>query len=164
MDALEFSGAVVEGKGGHNELGVPGKSQVPSAPDDWPTVLYPGSLNVRLKAWPKEFASRGLMMSVECLDAGLFTPEFEITRDQFAKNSIYPRAGVPRGGDAQVWRANIVVAGRVVEPATCWALRRFGSRVGEQLELVSGVRLRDAFSLENAMEVVVRLFGTWQTT
>lgn len=164
MDVIEFAGVIVDGMSHHKELGVPGKPHLPSAPDDWPVVLYPGSLNIGLNAWPGGFATRELKASVESLDTGLFVPEFEIDRDQFARNLIHPRAGVPRGGDAQVWRAKVIVAGVIVSPAPpCWVLRRFGSRVGEQLELVSGVRLRDAFRLKNGIAVLVRLYGFWRT-
>jgi len=40
-------------------------------------------------------------------------------------------------------------------------LRRFGSRVKEQLELVAGERLRDA-GLDNGQSVSVALFGEWR--
>jgi hypothetical protein len=164
MDAIEFSGVVVDGTGQYKELGVPGKSQLKTAPDDWPAVLYRGSLNIRVAAWPAEFEHNGLEPSVEILDTGRFAPEFEINRDQFEKNLLHPRDGVPRGGDAQVWRAHVMIARRVMSEPPCWVLRRFGSRVEEQLELVSAVRLRHAYGLGNGTEVVVRMFGTWRTT
>jgi hypothetical protein len=66
---------------------------------------------------------------------------------------------VPNGGDAQVWRARIEVVGSELT-LDCWALRRFGSRVGEQLEFVAADKLRD-LGLENGQKVVAILFGSW---
>ena len=98
------------------------------------------------------------------LDTGRFAPEFEIGRDQFESNLLHPRDGVPRGGDAQVWRAHVMIARHVMSEPSCWVLRRFGSRVGEQLELVSSVQLRDVYGLKKGTEIIVRMLGTWRTT
>ena len=162
MDTIAYAGFVCDGTGNHKKLGVPGRHQLKNPPLDWPIVLYRGSLNIRLDSWPTEFHSTG--RGVACLDDGQFAPEFEIGRDQFELNLLVPREGVPRGGDAQVWRANVIANGeRKVNPP-CWVLRRFGARVGEQLELVSGDRLRDAYALENGMHVEILMFGTWRTS
>jgi hypothetical protein len=109
--------------------------------------------------YPAEFVIRRYTNQVSELDKGSFAPEFEILRDQFRNNMLVPRPGVPRGGDAQVWRAILLSdAGPNVR---CWALRRLGSQVGEQLEFVADSRLRD-LGLGDGLRVRVVLFGAWR--
>jgi hypothetical protein len=76
-----------------------------------------------------------------------------------ANNSQQP-SGVPNAGDAQVWRARIEVVDQPLTP-DCWALRRFGSRVGEQLEFVAAKKLRD-LGLSSDQTVIAILFGNWR--
>ena len=161
MKELAFGGVVGTGVGRHATLFVPGRDAMPEVPDDWPRKLYPGSLNVRVDKYPAGFQEHGLANQVDALDRGRFSPAFEIPRGQLGNNSLRPRPRVPRGGDAQVWRARIVaeVGGQVV---VCWALRRFGSRVGEQLEFVSDRRLRDD-GLRDGQRVLAVLLGVWRT-
>src|SRR5215510_411114 len=140
MTELVFGGVVSRGVGRHAELQVPGRASLLTAPTDWPERLHPGSLNVVVDQYPPEFRSRGLTNQISELDNGWFAPEFEILRDQFSNNLLGPRQGVPRGGDAQVWRA--VLSDDAGKAIRCWALRRFGSQVGEQLEFVAATRLR----------------------
>jgi len=159
VDELIFEGVVIAGVGRHSELIVPGRSVLLEAPEDWPNVLFPGSLNVRVERYPPEFERHGFSNRVEELDRSVFKPTFEIARERLANNRLHPRPGVPRGGDAQVWRAQI----RALDDSltlTCWALRRFGSGVGEQLEFVAGQRLR-ALGLQENQRVQACLFGSW---
>lgn len=142
MAVLIFGGIVCSGLGRHSTLLIPGRSALPSAPVDWPETLYTGSLNVRIDQYPAEFGERGLKEQVVELDRGWFAPEFEILRGQFGNNLLGPSPGVPRGGDAQVWRATLSLLDSETEHG-CWMLRRFGSQVGEQLEFVAAHRLRD---------------------
>ena len=158
-DRLEFHGVITAGIGKHSELGVPGRSALISVSPDWPDRLYPGSLNVRVETYPKALVQHGLADRIAELDRGLFRPAFQIARDLFRNNHLRPRPGVPNGGDAQVWRARIEVVGSELT-LDCWALRRFGSRVGEQLEFVAADKLRD-LGLENGQKVVAILFGSW---
>ena len=148
------------GIGQHSTLQVPGRSALPTAPVDWPEALYPGSLNVRIDEYPEEFRRRGLTNRVMELDRSWFAPEFEILRLQFGNNLLGPRPGVPRGGDAQVWRAMLSLADTGTRHE-CWVLRRLGSQVGEQLECVAGRRLRGA-GIEEGKRVRVALQGTWR--
>jgi len=168
MDELIFHGYVAPGMGKHNELGIPGRLLISAtAPTDWPERLQPGSLNIRLFAdrIPREFSAHGLPPTVTSLDAGRFQPEFEIPQARIANNTIAPdRVRGPRGGDAQVWRAFLSDEGRALDIPQAWVLRRFGSQVGEQLELVSGSRLRDTPGIENDRVVAVRILGRWQTS
>ena len=147
------------GVGCHATLHVPGRAELCTAPADWPERLHPGSLNVVVDEYPAELLSRGLTNRIFELDKGWFAPEFEIQREQFRNNMLGPRPGVPRGGDAQVWRALLAHdAGMAI---TCWALRRFGSQVGEQLEFVADTRLRD-LGLHDKLRVRVALLGEWR--
>jgi hypothetical protein len=117
-----------------------------------------GSLNVRVERYPRAMADHGLANRIAELDKGLFRPAFRIARDQFRNNRLGPRPGVPNGGDARVWRAQIDAEGQPT--IHCWALRRFGSRVGEQLEFVSAERLRDR-GLQTGQNVIAKIFGDW---
>lgn len=148
------------GIGRHSTLRVPGRNTLIRAPNDWPEALYAGSLNVRIDQYPVEFRQHGLADTVVELDTGRFAPEFEIFRDELGNNQLGPRPDAPRGGDAQVWRAKISVpgAGPIYK---CWALRRFGSRVGEQLEFVADQRLRD-LGLKDGQRVLATLLGVWR--
>jgi len=92
-------------------------------------------------------------------DKGWFSPEFEILKDQFGNNQLGPRPGVPRGGDAQVWRALLLYGGG--SAIACWALRRFGPQVAEQLEFVADTRLRD-LGLQDGLRLRITLFGDWR--
>ena len=160
---IEFHGCIATGVGRHNELGIPGRSQLSAAPSDWPDKLYPGSLNVELfpDRLPAVFKEHGLPTSVVSLDAGFFEPELEIPHNQIAANTIGRDRG-PRGGDAQVWRAYVYSDNRRIEMPQCWVLRRFGSRVRERLELVAGSRLRDIPGIVNGRIVMVRMLGRWR--
>jgi hypothetical protein len=111
---------------------------------------------------PLSLKTRELDASVVVLDTRQFAPAFEIERGQFKNNFLAPRPGVPRGGDAQVWRAKIVVDDTGASIG-CWALRRFGSRVGEQFEFVADRRLRDERLLDG-QRVRAILFGNWHDT
>jgi hypothetical protein len=134
---------------------IPGHSKLPQSPEDWPEQLCRGSLNVLIHpdGHPPEFSL------VAKLDDGQFKPAFEIEWHQIIGNTLYPFTGMPHHGNAQVWRAEI---GRADQPSnliSCWVLRRFGSTVGEQLEIVSKDRLDPG--LPNRAEVVVQMYGCW---
>lgn len=158
-----FFGVICDGLSQFSTLGIPGRGGLNHAPSDWPDQLYPGSLNVRLRAggYPVVFRKRGLASSVESLDSGLFQPSFEIPRDQLENNFLFPLPGVPRRGDAQVWRVALHRDADPCAAVVCWLFRRFGSNVGEQLELVSGERLKDR-GFPNCTEVTVHLLGRWR--
>lgn len=159
MDELIFRGTVTSGIGHHSELFVPGREMLPQADMEWPSVLHPGSLNIRIADYPPQFAEKKLPTTVEALDSAQFVPAFEILRDQLGNNRLRSTSAMPRRGDAQVWRARIFTASGAL--VRCWALRRFGSRVGEQLEFVAGRRLRDE-GLCDGQHVTVILSGGWK--
>lgn len=159
MSELVFEGFITKGIGRHSELGVPGRSALPTAPADWPEVLCPGSLNVRIHKYPEAFDDRGIKRATTALDAAQFIPEFEIPREMLANNRLGPKPRVPRGGDAQVWRAVLEVI-ETGEKLNCWVLRRFGSGLADQLELVSEEKLRDR-GIQDRQRVNVVLQGRW---
>jgi hypothetical protein len=159
VDELRFEGVVKAGIGKHSDLIVPGRGFLRHAPHDWPESLCPGSLNVRVDRYPVALVQRGLSNLIAELDRSLFKPEFEIPRDMLGNNQLGPRAGVPRGGDAQVWRARLTTFDGSLT-LSCWALRRFGSQVGEQLEFVAAQKLR-AMGLNEDQRVEACLFGRW---
>lgn len=159
MDALVFFGRVATGIGCHADLIVPGRHLLGQVDDDWPVLLYPGSLNIRVLHFPTAFREHGLTEDVEALDSGQFAPAFEIPRDLLRNNKLGPSRGMARRGDAQVWRARIDSGQGVA--LECWVLRRFGSKVGSQLELVAGSRLRDAGLLDDQLVSVV-IYGHWR--
>lgn len=157
--SLVFGGVVTSGIGAHHKLFVPGRLLLPSAPRDWPEVLQPGSLNVRIAEYPKGFAQHGLRNSVRELDKSAFAPAFKIERERLIGNTLHPTPRMPRGGEAQVWRSRLSIEKLQLE-IDCWVLRRLGSRVDEQLEIVHRDKLRD-LGLEDDLRVEVTIFGAW---
>lgn len=156
MNSISFKGVIGDGVGRHVELHVPGREEIAQAPTDWPVTLQKGSLNVRIVAegYPSQFATLGLPNNVQSLDMKQFPPAFEIAQSQLGNNQLKPLAGMPHRGSAQVWRATLLAQGK---EHPCWVLRRYGSGVGEQLELLSEVHMRSAFQLVNGQSVVVTL-------
>ena len=160
MDQLLFEGLIVNGIGKHSELTVPGNSALSDAPSDWPERLCPGSLNLHVLEYPSAFAERGLSPSTKSLDMANFEPAFVIVRDAMRNNLLRERDGMPNRGDAQVWRASLSAEGRDID---CWVLRRFGSGLTSQIELVAGVGLRGELGLcrERDWPAKVALYGRW---
>lgn len=158
MKTLKFKGRIGSGIGRHVELGIPGRRALPDAPPDWPDQLQPGSLNIRVYqgGYPPELRQCDSFQGVTTLDNRLFTPTFIIPQNQMRNNKLTPLPGMPDRGTAQVWRARLKVEHRS-ESYPVWVFRRMGSRVGEQLELVSDVHLRKTLSLEDGMEVTIEL-------
>jgi hypothetical protein len=156
MSGLRFSGVIRDGVGRYVELHVPGRDEIPQAPADWPISLQKGSLNVQVTqdGYPLIFKQLGLPVSVTSLDQRPFPAAFEIAQHEFGNNQLRPNPNMPNRGAAQVWRATLS-AGEKEYP--CWVLRRYGSRVGEQLELLSGVHMRKTYNLVNGQAVLVTL-------
>jgi len=163
MDVLTFRGYIGSGVGRYSEMTIPGRAALPDAPNDWPETLQSGSLNVKIASdgYPNELLSRCNGELVQKLDSQVFCPTFEIPRNAIQNNKLKPEPDQPRRGDAQVWRAALLVPDRQV-PFDCWVLRRFGSRVKEQLEIVSDKHLRTELGLVDGANVVVHLYGTWE--
>lgn len=129
-------------------------------PMDWPETLFPGSLNVRVAHFPKEFAARGLQPSAKALDTAGFAPEFMIRQELMLNNKLTATPSMPQRGTAQIWRASLEAAD---QQAPCWVLRRFGSGLDDQIELVSSASLRELMGLpcEQEWPAAVTMFCRW---
>lgn len=146
MEKFRYFGSVINGRGRHTELGVPGKSELPQAPEDWPEALAPGSLNflVADDGYPPQHAAFGKADSVTALDSGFLPPAFTINQNQFRNNKINPTTSQPNRGLGQIWRAELRVNEHRI---SCWVLRRIGSGLRRELELVSQEEIRDKYGL-----------------
>ncbi|MHC4401271.1 MAG: DUF120 domain-containing protein [Planctomycetota bacterium] len=162
MDALTFGGQIGSGKGRHSELVIPGRITFPNAPHDWPAILHPGSLNVYIteSGYPEELLARCPGTLVQKLDSQMFSPAFEIPHDAIKNNRLKPKPNKPRRGDAQVWRATLLLSDGNAG-VECWVFRRFWSTIERQLEIVSEKHLRTELGLADGADVTVQLFGTW---
>ncbi|MEQ1934950.1 MAG: hypothetical protein ABL962_13915 [Fimbriimonadaceae bacterium] len=161
MDEIVFGGKVVNGRGGHAELFVPGRSNLSDAPDDWPEKLYPGSLNVLIANWPEPLADRNLEPSAKSLDNAGFTPALTIPQSKMGNNKLMPTSAMPHRGTAQIWRSILHVNEQEI---SCWVLRRFGSGLSLELEIVSefGLRGKLGLSRETEWPAWVHMFGEWR--
>lgn len=161
METLRFTGNVVNGIGRHNELVVPGRNAFPEAPVDWPALLFPGSLNLRVLTYPAAFLERGIVASTSSLDVMGFEPEFTIPQDLMGNNQLTPTETMPYRGTAQIWRASLETEARMI---SCWVLRRIGSGLRDQIELVSSIGLRGEMGLtrEKVWPASVDIFGDWK--
>lgn len=157
---IGFKGKIVSGSGKHAELGIPGKEKLSNAPADWPKTLCPGSLNVEIssKELPKELDKLGQGILIRRLDNGILKPTFVIEQKAICNNTIGPNGPVKGRGDAQVWRAKIIVE-KTKEIFNCWVLRRLDSGMTRHIEMVSGVNLRSALNLVDGDYVLVSLEG-----
>ena len=158
MRQLEFSGKIKRNKGLFHNMSIPGRRELASAPADWPETLIPGSLNIRidLGLLPDVFSAIGSGKNMKEFDSGDFRPEFEISHDKLMGNSLLPTADQPRKGTAQIWRANLATAAGT--DVKCWMLRRIGSSIGAQIELVSEHHLRTLLGLEDGTPVNVTIY------
>jgi hypothetical protein len=158
MDSIAFQGKIGSGVGRHVELWVPGRDELPQAPKDWPTSLCKGSLNVRIDphGYPDLFEVLGLPHNAKSLDRKPIECTFEIGQSEFGNNKLVPTEEMPHRGSAQVWRAAL---GTTREGIACWVLRRYGSGLQDQLEIVSDVHLRTEYGLADGQEVEVCLYA-----
>lgn len=162
MDRLVFLGHVRSGVGRYKDLVFPSRDLLSQAPPDWPQQLYPGSLNVRIRedGYPPEFSRLGTLPGVCRLDEKRFQPTFVIPRDRIANNLLGPTPRHQDGGDAQVWRAQITVVDSGAAES-CWLVRRIGSGLSKDLELVSHKFLRLELDLVDGTAVRVEVKGKW---
>ena len=162
METIIFKGHITNGIGKYIELHIPGHNEIIQAPCDWPESLQKGSLNVRIdvNGYPSSFADYGLSPTIRELDSKLFIPEFEIAQSEIGDNSLEPTDDMLERGKAQVWRASLRTTN---ESISCWVLRRLGSSLLDQLELLSQNHLRTAFNLYNGQDVEVHMQGHWKT-
>ena len=158
MASLTFEGKISSGRGTHGELEVPGRDKLPNkAPKEWPSVLCKGSLNIciRQDGYPDLFEEHGLEKTVKSLDKRPIESSFEIDQGEFGNNKLVPAAEMQEKGSAQVWRALLITKEQEIG---CWVLRRYGSGLRNELELVSEEHLRTEYNLEDGQEVRVSLY------
>lgn len=157
---IEFKGKIISGQGDHYDLGIPGKNELSHAPEDWPKTLCPGSLNVEISIedLPKELDNLGQGTLIKKLDNGILKPTFVIEQKAILNNTIGPKGPVKGRGDAQVWRAKIIVE-KSKEIYDCWVLRRLDSEMTKHIELVSDKYLRETLKLSDGDRVLVSLEG-----
>jgi len=124
--------------------------------------LQEGSLNVRITddGCPPEFQKLGTKRGTKRLDEKTFSPEFVIPKDLIRNNKLGPTPENPDGGDAQVWSAKLVVDGTGAT-VNCWVVRRMGSALYRDLEIVSERHLRTDLNIEDGTQVTVYLQGQW---
>jgi hypothetical protein len=163
VDTLIFVGHIIEARGGHAKLGIPGRQELACAPADWPLRLFRGSLNVLIspEGYPRELTNRGIPPTIRFLDSSSFCPAFQIEQQLMQNNQLNPEnTRVPKGGTAQVWRAVLHSEGRQIH---CWVLRRIGSGLDRGLEIVSWEGIRQTYNLPEPgpWPATVYLFGEW---
>ena len=154
---MRFKGKITKGIGRHSELIVPGRTAIES-PSDWPDRLQPGSLNVRVDpdGFPATFDAMLNRRSVKNLDDGCLPPVFLILQADFGNNMLRATPEMPRRGVGQLWRAVLQTDSHVIH---CWVLRRIGSGLCDQLELVSHEHIRSTYGLTDGQVVAVTLSG-----
>lgn len=156
MENIAFEGKITGGVGRHVELQIPGREELPQAPKDWPSVLCKGSLNVRIEpdGYPSLFERIGLPKTTRSLDQRPIDCSFEIGQSELGNNRLTPADAMPHRGSAQVWRAVLMTTEQGI---ACWVLRRYGSGLRDQLEIVSDIHLRTEYRLVDGQEVQVCL-------
>lgn len=162
MDELYFTGIVISGCGQYSELEFPDKSKINGAPGDWPHSLFKGSLNIRINrdGYPVEFSRLGYR-NVLVLDEIGFQPEFIIPGQLIKNNKLLPTPEFLSRGSAQIWRA-VLINKNSEEYFNCWVVRRFGSGLSQDIELVSDYYLREKVKVKDGNNVVVCIFGKWE--
>ena len=160
MRKLEFRGAVRSNQGAFSrQMVIPGRKSLVLAPEDWPASLAPGTLNIAIPddGFPKELDELGKGDGLKKLDEGNFRPELAIPPWRIEGNTLQPTPDEPVRGSAQVWRAELEVAS-TGDSTTCWMLRRLGSDIVSEIELVSHEHLRPRLNLCDGVVVKVTVW------
>ena len=155
MRTLEFIGTVRSNNGKFSrEMVLPGRHELIVAPDDWPDRLVPGTLNIEIDDFPEGLDDVGEGDGLKKLDKGTFRAALIIPQRKITGNTIKPMPDEPTRGFAQVWRANLeaIASGQA---SKCWMLRRIGSNIVSQIELVADQHLRSALNLSDGAAVKV---------
>jgi hypothetical protein len=166
MDTVRFVGVVVKGCGKFSvQLRLPTKDQLSVAIRDWPAIAAAGTLNVHVEpsGFPLEYLANFKEPSFRHLDSRRFAPEAELPWADIGNNTLPPLPERPDRGRAQVWRASITNL-RTKDLRICWMLRRMGSGLRSQLELVAHENLRAALTLLDGSPVEVTIEGAWVVT
>ena len=155
MRKLEFIGTVRSNMGRFaKEMVIPGKDGFFLPPPDWPTTLAPGTLNIGITEFPGGFDELGNGDGLKKLDEGKFRAAAVIPPWRISGNTIQPTPGDPTRGTAQAWRAELQAIS-TGQTAKCWMLRRTGSSLASQIELVAEEHLRSSLNLADGTAVMV---------
>jgi hypothetical protein len=157
MRKLEFIGTVQADT--TPELIIPGRADLFLAPEDWPTQLAPGTLNIQINddGFPARLAEIGTGDGLRSLDGGKFRAALVIPQRKLQGSTLKPDADHPTKGFAQVWQAELQVIATGQE-ATCWMFRVIGSDNLSQIELVDQENLRRRLNLSYGMAVKVTVW------
>ena len=144
---------------------IPGRNALVLAPGDWPERLAPGTLNIAIHddGFPEDLHFLGKHRGLRNLDEGDFHPALVIPPWRIQGSTLQPTADEPVRGSAQLWRAELAVLS-IGESATCWMLRRLGSEIVSQIELVSHEHLRSRLNLPDGTVAKVTVWETEPTT
>jgi len=162
MRKLEFIGTVQTGNGKFaQDMVIPGHGDLFMAPIDWPTELAPGTLNIKINddGFPDGFNENGSGDGLIKFEEGKFRPTLLISPWKIPGNTLKDDSDHPTRGMAQLWRAElqVIATGKVT---TCWMLRRLGSDITSEIELVAEEHLRSRLNLSDGMVVKVTVWET----
>jgi hypothetical protein len=154
MRKLEFTGTV---QANDRELVIPGRDDPFLKPDDWPTQLAPGTVNIEVGTFSNAITEIGEGEGLAKLDAGKLRPALVIPQRKSVGSTLTPDTDHPTRGFAEVWRADLHVVGTGQE-TTCWAIRIIGSDATRTLRLVAEEDLRSRFNLADGTAVKVTIW------
>jgi len=128
-------------------------------------VLAAGTLNIHVKrsGFPAAFLDNFKDHSFRHLDLRRFKPEAELPWSDIGGNTLPPTPDKPDRGSAQVWRASLLNL-QTKNDHLCWVLRRIGSDLRSEVELVSDENLREALNLSDGSPVQIGVEGAWVET
>jgi hypothetical protein len=155
MRKLEFIGKVQDDA--TPELIIPGRDELFLKPEDWPTQLAPGTVNIKISSFPEGFAEIGEGEGLARLDAGKFRPALVIPQRKIIGSILTPDADHPTRGFAEAWRADLQAIG-TGQVTTCWAMWIIGSDATQTIRLVAEEDLRSRLNLVDGMAVNVTIW------
>jgi hypothetical protein len=155
MRKLEFFGKVQADA--TPQLIMPGRDDLFLKPDDWPTDLAPGTVNIEISSFPEGFDEIGDGEGLARLDQGKFRPAQVIPQRKIIGSTLIPDTDHPTRGFAEVWHADIQVIA-TGQQMTCWAMWIIGSDATQTIRLVAEEDLRNRLNLADGMPVKVTVW------
>ena len=155
MRKLEFFGKVQADA--TPPLIIPGRDDLFLKPDDWPTHIAPGTVNIEISSFPEGFAEIGDGEGLARLGQGKFRPALVIPQRKIIGSTLIPDTDHPTRGFAEVWHAEIVVIGKG-QVTTCWAMWIIGSNATQIIRLVVEDDLRSRLNIGNGETVKVTVW------
>lgn len=155
MRKLEFVGKIQTNTS--TDLIIPGRDELFLKPDDWPTHLAPGTVNIEISSFPEGFAEIGDGEGLARLDQGKFRPDLVIPQRKIVGSILTPDADHPTRGFAEVWHAEVQLIATGQE-TTCWAMWIIGSDATQTIQLVAEDDLQSRLNLADGMPVKVTVW------